>query len=125
MADITFIVHSDWLKNIETLPREDQDKIIADFVRYGTERQTEYDDNPYVFSQVNQLKGLIDNSKKKYEEAVKMGQSVGGRKKKLNEDAIIELLQQGYTKSQEIAEILGCSKSAIDHSDAWRNRKKY
>lgn len=124
MGDVTFIVHSDWLKNIETLPLEDQDKIIADFVRYGAERKTEHDGNPYVFSQVNQLKGLIDSSKKRYEESVKMGQSTGGRKKKFSEDSIVELLQQGYTKSQDIAEILGCSKSAIDHSEAWRNRKK-
>ena len=124
MADITFIVHSDWLKNIETLPVEEQDKIIADFVRYGAERKTEYDSNPYVFSQVNQLKGLIDNSKKKYEEAVKMGSSSGGRKKKISEEDIAEMLQKGFTKSQDIADVLGCSKSAIDHSEAWKNRKK-
>ena len=36
--------------------------------------------------------------------------------------AIYDLAKQGK-KSGEIAEILGVSKSSIDHSDGWKNRK--
>ena len=34
MADITFVVHSEWLESIKGLPLEQQDKIIAEIDRY-------------------------------------------------------------------------------------------
>ena len=32
----TFVFYGEWLDNIKDLPVEEQDKIIADVVRYGT-----------------------------------------------------------------------------------------
>ena len=48
-----------------------------------------------------------------------------GRKKKINDLDVYELAREnpGYT-SQDIANILGVSKSSIDHSDGWKNRYK-
>lgn len=120
MADVTFIVHSDWLENIQDLSVEQQDKVIADIVRYGTGKQLMHDDDPMIRSLVNMVKGSIDYSKDKY--AAK-AQSPG-RKKAVNEEAITELVKQGK-KSAEIAEILGISKSSVDHSEAWKNRFVY
>lgn len=120
MADVTFIVHSDWLDNIKDLPVEQQDKVIADIVRYGTGKDLMYENDPLVRSLVNMVKGSIDYSKDKY--AAK-AQSPG-RKKSVDEAAITELVKQGK-KSGEIAEILGISKSSVDHSEAWKNRFVY
>lgn len=120
MADVTFIVHSDWLDNIKDLPVDQQDKIIADIVRYGTGKDLMYESDPMVRSLVNMVKGSIDYSKDKY--AAK-AQSPG-RRKSVNEEAITELVKQGK-KSAEIAEILGISKSSVDHSEAWKNRFLY
>lgn len=120
MADVTFIVHSDWLDNIKDLPVEQQDKVIADIVRYGTGKDLMYETDPMIRSLVNMVKGSIDYSKDKY--ATK-AQSPG-RKKSVNEEAITELVRQGK-KSAEIAEILGISKSSVDHSEAWKNRFVY
>lgn len=120
MADVTFIVHSDWLDNIKDLPVEQQDKVIADIVRYGTGKDLMYETDPMIRSLVNMVKGSIDYSKDKY--AAK-AQSPG-RKKAVNEEAITELVKQGK-KSAEIAEILGISKSSVDHSEAWKNRFVY
>ena len=59
---------------------------------------------------------------KKYEEKVAMSKGAG-RKKKLDDEQILKLAKEGYS-SKEIAEILDCSKSAVDHSDGWRARKQ-
>ena len=120
MADVTFIVHSDWLDNIKDLPVEQQDKVIADIVRYGTGKDLMYENDPLVRSLVNLVKGSIDYSQDKY--AAK-AQSPG-RNKSVDEAAITELVKQGK-KSGEIAEILGISKSSVDHSEAWKNRFVY
>ena len=120
MADVTFIVHSDWLENIQDLSVEQQDKVIADIVRYGTGKELMHDDDPMIRSLVNMVKGSIDYSKDKY--AAKTQSP--GRKKSVNEEAITELVKQGK-KSAEIAEILGISKSSVDHSEAWKNRFVY
>ena len=44
MADnnVTFVVHKDWLDSIKDLPIEQQDKIIAEFVRYGPEMELQH-----------------------------------------------------------------------------------
>ena len=43
--DITFIVHREWLDSIKNLPIEQQDKIIAEFVRYGTDLGLKHPDD--------------------------------------------------------------------------------
>lgn len=119
--DITFIVHREWLDSIKNLPIEQQDKIIAEFVRYGTDLGLKHPDDALTQSFVNILKSRIDFSKNKYEKKVQAGKSAG-RKKKVDDDEILHLALGGM-KSAEIAEKLGVSKSTIDHSDGWKKRK--
>lgn len=119
--DITFIVHREWLDSIKNLPIEQQDKIIAEFVRYGTDLGLKHLDDALTQSFVNILKSRIDFSKNKYEKKVQAGKSAG-RKKKVDDDEILRLALRGM-KSAEIAEKLGVSKSTIDHSDGWKRRK--
>ena len=119
--DVTFIVHREWLDSIKNLPIEQQDKIIAEFVRYGTDLGLKHPDDALTQSFVNILKSRIDFSKNKYEKKVQAGKSAG-RKKKVNDDEILRLALGGM-KSAEIAEKLGVSKSTIDHSDGWKRRK--
>lgn len=118
--DITFIVHREWLDSIKNLPIEQQDKIIAEFVRYGTDLGLKHPDDALTQSFVNILKSRIDFSKNKYEKKVQAGKSAG-RKKKVDDDEILRLALGGM-KSAEIAEKLGVSKSTIDHSDGWKKR---
>lgn len=120
--DITFIVHKEWLDNINALDVSMQDKVIADIIRYGTGIPAEHEDDPVIVSFVNMLKGRIDYSKDKYEQK-KQGGKVGGRKKKANDDEICQLAKEGKT-SEEIANILGLSKSTIDHSEGWKRRNE-
>lgn len=117
----TFVVRGEWLDNISTLPVEYQDKIIADIIRYGVRKPTVYDNDPIVFSMVNMLKGRIDNSIDVYKKKVDMSKSAG-RKKTINDKVIYDMAREGKNAAQ-IAEALGCSKSAIDHSEGWKSRK--
>ena len=119
--DVTFIVHREQLDSIKNLPIEQQDKIIAEFVRYGTDLGLKHPDDALTQSFVNILKSRIDFSKNKYEKKVQAGKSAG-RKKKVDDDEILRLALGGM-KSAEIAEKLGVSKSTIDHSDGWKRRK--
>lgn len=118
--DVTFIVHREWLDSIKNLPIEQQDKIIAEFVRYGTDLGLKHPDDALTQSFVNILKSRIDFSKNKYEKKVQAGKSAG-RKKKIDNDEILRLALGGM-RSAEIAEKLGVSKSTIDHSDGWKRR---
>ena len=121
MAD-TFIMRGEWIKNIETLPLEMQDKVLAEIVRYGTRQQTKYDDDPVIFSIVNGYKGSIDNTINDYEKKIEMSKS-GGRKKKLDDKKVYELAKEGLT-AQEVADKLGVSKSSIDKSEGWKKRNE-
>ena len=118
----TFIVHKEWLDNIAGLPVEMQDKIIADFVRYGVGLNLEHSEDPVTQSMVNMLKNRIDFSKEQYAKKVEMSKSAG-RKKKLDDQQVYELARAGKS-AMEVAELLGVSKSAVDHSEGWRNRKQ-
>ena len=70
MADTTFIVHSDWLDSLKELPIEEQDKIIADTIRYGLDREIIHGDDPRVQAFVKMKSEDIDYSKEKYEQKV-------------------------------------------------------
>lgn len=118
--DITFIVHSEWLENISCLSVEQQDKVIAEIIRYGTGLELAHEDDAVVQALVNMTKNRIDFSKDKYAQKVNAGKT-SGRKKKINDEEIWKLAQSGKS-SDEIAKILDCSKSSIDHSDGWKNR---
>ena len=117
----TFVVRGEWLQNISTLPPELQDKIIAEIVRYGTRQPTLYDNDPIIFSIVNGYKGSIDRSIHEYEQKLEMSKTAG-RKKKLDDKAIYDLAQTGKT-AQEVAIELGISKSSVDKSEGWKQRK--
>ena len=117
----TFVVRGEWLQNIKTLPPELQDKIIAEIVRYGTRQPTLYDNDPIIFSIVNGYKKSIDYSINEYEQKLEMSKTAG-RKKKLDDKAIYDLAQTGKT-AQEVALELGISKSSVDKSEGWKQRK--
>lgn len=117
----TFIMRGEWLDNIETLPLDMQDKVLAEIVRYGTKKQTRYDDDPIIFSLVNAYKGRIDSTSQDYAKKVEMSKTAG-RKKKLDENKIWMLAKEGKT-AQQVADELGVSKSSIDKSEGWKQRK--
>lgn len=121
MADITFVVHSEWLDDLEDLDIERQDQIIADIIRAGCEREMAHSADKELVSKVKTYLRAITYSKKKYEDSKEQGNR-GGRTKKIDDAKIEELAKAGYS-SKQIAEMLNCSKSAVDHSDGWRNRK--
>ena len=123
MADTTFIVHSDWLDSLKELPIEEQDKIIDDTIRYGLDREIIHGDDPRVQAFVKMKSKDIDYSKEKYEQKKYMAQGAG-RRKVIDDKAIWELAQQGNS-SAKIAEILGVSKSSVDHSIGWKKRREF
>ena len=68
----TFIFYGEWIDNIKGLPVEEQDKILADIVRYGTRRELQHADDSYTSSIVNMLKGRIDTTIADYENKVEV-----------------------------------------------------
>lgn len=117
MADETFIVHSEWLDCISQMPIEVQDKIIADFVRYGCRRPQCYMKDEHINTCVNLLKSRIDYSIDKYKGNVKKGEG----NKKTNDQMIYDMARQGYN-AQEIADYFGVKKNTIQHKSAWLRR---
>jgi len=122
MADVTFIVHKDWLDSINGLPLEQQDKVIADLVRYGTELEPCHSDDPVVTSIVNLIKSRIDFSKDKYAKKVNAGKTKGVQKR-YSDQMIYDLTKQ-HDNAEDIANVLGCSVSTVNHSEGWRRRKE-
>ena len=118
----TFIVHKEWLDNIAGLPVDQQDKVIAEFVRYGCGVDCAHSNDAVVCALVNMLKNRIDFSKDKYKEKVNMSKTAG-RKKKTDDKQIYDLAHQGKT-AKEVAEILGIGKSTVEHSDGWTQRNQ-
>lgn len=121
MADVTFIVHKDWLDAIAMLPVEQQDKIIADIIRYGTETPAEHADDPNVVSYVNLLRGRIDVSKEDYARKKENGKT-NGRKKTVDSKEVWRLANNGY-KAEQIAAQLGLSTTSVYHDEGWKHRK--
>lgn len=117
----TFVVHKEWLDSITSLPIETQDRIIAEFVRYGCGLDPQHPEDAIAQSFVNILKNRIDYSKDQYAKKVAMGKTAGA-KRKVDDKQIYDLAREGKSSS-EIATVLGISKSSVDHSDGWRNRK--
>lgn len=117
-----FVFYGDWYDNIKGLPVEIQDKIIGDIVRYGIDAEMVHEDDITVNMAVNFTKRAIDESKAKYQAKVDFGKTTG-RNKKIDNQKIYELARMGKN-STDIAAELGISKSAVDHSEGWKNRKK-
>lgn len=117
-----FVFYGEWIDNIKSLPIEQQDKIIAEIVRYGIGGESAHADDVVVQSFVNFSKGAIDKSKSDYMQKVEAGKKFG-RKKVLDDSQIYQLAREGKNSTQ-IAEILGVSKSSIDHSQGWSKRKE-
>ena len=120
----TFIFYKDWLDSILTLPVEQQDKILGDIVRYGVGNELEHTDDPVAMSFVNLLKGRIDHTINEYEKKLKMSKTAG-RKKKFSDDDLQQIIMENPNiKAQEAADMLGVSKSSIDHNEIWKARWK-
>lgn len=118
----SFVFKKKWIEKIAALPMEQQDQILAEIVRYGTGSELKYKDNAVINSMVKLITDEIDFSKEKYSERLTMSQ-FAGRKKKIDNEQILRLALQGKN-STEIAELLGVSKSSIDHSEGWKRRKQ-
>lgn len=124
MAD-TFIFRKEWVDNISQLDIGTQDQILSDLARYGAGLPLEHSDNPIVATIVESQKKRIDASVAAYEDKVGMSQTAG-RKISTDKNQIYELACLGM-KAKEIASMLGCSLSTVQHSEEWkraRNRKK-
>lgn len=121
MEDKTFIVRGNWLDAIKNLTIEQQDAVIGDLVRYGVELPLRHEKDPIVGAMVNLVKKQIDFSKDKYTQKVNSSK-MAGAKKKFTDKQIYDLAQ-GYSKAEEIAAVLGCSVSTINHSEGWKHRK--
>lgn len=117
----SFVFKKKWIDKIEALPVEQQNQILAEIVRYGTGAEMKYGGDAYISSLVKMVTDEIDFSKEKYSERLVMSQ-FGGRKKKVDDEQVLRLALEGKN-STEIAEILGVSKSSIDHSEGWKKRK--
>lgn len=122
MASDSFVFKKKWIDKIEALPVEQQNQILAEIVRYGTGAEMKYGGDAYISSLVKMVTDEIDFSKEKYNEKLIMSQ-FAGRKKKVDDSQVLRLALEGKN-STEIAEILGVSKSSIDHSEGWKQRKK-
>jgi hypothetical protein len=120
MADITFIVHKDWLDAIAMLPIDQQDKIIADIIRHGTELPAAHAEDPNVVSYVNLLRGRIDASKDNYARKVENG-TTNGRKKKIDSKEVWRLARTGIGAAKIAAE-LGISSTSVYHDEGWDHR---
>lgn len=110
----------EWLEAIAALPIEQQDKIIADVVRYGAEVPLAYEDDPNVVTYVNLLRGRIDANKGDYARKKENGKT-NGRKKIVNSTEVYRLAQNGLS-AKEVAAQLGVGVDSIYHNDGWRNR---
>lgn len=121
MADVTFVVHKDWLDAIVMLPIDQQDKIIADIIRHGTELPAAHAEDPNVVSYVNLLRGRIDASKNDYAKKIENGKT-NGRKKILDSQEVYRLAQLGMG-AKDIAAQLGVGIDSIYHDDGWKKRK--
>ena len=117
----TFIIRKEWLNNIENLPLDQQDKILADIVRFGAEVALEHEDDAVVSSMVNFVKRSITAANADYASKCAAGK-MGGRPKKVDDVKVYQLAREGKT-SKQISEELEVSKSSVDHSDGWLNRK--
>ena len=120
MADITFVFHSKWYETLKDLPIEQQDKILADLVRYGIEEELRHKNDPVIKGLIAPRAEQIDFSKKMYRQKVDAGITYG-RKKTVNDEAIHRLAREGK-KANEIAAELGCSVSSVNHSTGWKRR---
>lgn len=93
--------------------------MIVDYGCNGIEREVDSESLKAVFNSL--IKPKIDLAQAKYGEKVE-GAKLGGKKKKVDEDAILEMALKGFTAKQIAAE-LGISQTAVYHSDAWKLRK--
>lgn len=114
----TFIMRKEWLDNIKSLSIEQQDRILADIVRYGVNDHPAHADDPVVEAFVNMVKARIDVSKQVYEEKVEMSKNAG-KKASVDKAKIYECAKLGFT-AKETAKVAGCSQSTVLHSEEWK-----
>ena len=121
MAD-TFIFRKEWIDNMGALNVEMQDKIISDLARYGAGLPLRHTDEPIVAAFVESQKKRIDGSTAAYEEKVVMSKGAG-RKATVDRSQIYEMAYSGMS-AKEIAAVLGCSQSTVNHSTEWKKARQ-
>jgi len=121
MAD-TFIFRKEWIDNIDELDLLTQDRILGDLARYGAGLPLQHESDPVVATIVETQKKRIDASIAAYGEKMQMSQNAG-RKGSVDKSQIYELGLLGM-KAREIAEMVGCSLSTIQHSEEWKRAKE-
>lgn len=118
----TFIFRKEWIENIDMLDISTQDKILSDLARYGAGVPLQHENDPVVASIVESQKKRIDVSIDAYSEKVVMSKSAG-RKATVDRTRIYELACNGMS-AKEIAAIIGCSQSTVQHSEEWKRARQ-
>ena len=109
----SFVFYSDWISDLDELDSEMQDKVISEIARYGCGLPLKYTGDPIISTMAKMRFGNIDNVKAKYQAKVEQSKT-GGRASKIDHAKIRELKISGKYTAQEIADMVGCSKSTVD-----------
>lgn len=119
----SFIFYPEWLDCANGFADEkDRIKLLQMIVDYGCTGESQDPDSEALKAVFGSLiKPKIDLAQAKYGEKIE-GAKLGGKKKKVDEDAILEMALKGFTAKQIAAE-LGISTTAVYHTDAWKLRK--
>ena len=123
MVKRSFIFYPEWLDCANGFAKENERaellKMIVDYGCTGECNESSSEALTAVFNSM--IRPKIDLAQAKYGEKVESAK-LGGKKKKVDEDTILELALKGFSAKQ-IADRLGVSTSAIYHTSAWKLRK--
>lgn len=119
----SFIFYPEWLDCANGFAQEEERvellKMIVDYGCTGIQHESASEALTAIFNSL--IKPKIDLAQAKYGEKMESAK-LGGKKKKVDEDAILEMALKGFTAKQIAAE-LGISTTAVYHTDAWKLRK--
>ena len=123
MANRSFIFYPEWLDCANGFANENERnellKMIVDYGCTGVCTESTSEALAAIFNSL--IKPKIDLAQAKYGEKVDSG-SKYGRRKKVSDEAVLELALQGFSAKQ-IAEQVGVSVDAVYHSTGWKMRK--
>lgn len=122
----SFVFYANWREYIKSLSNEeDKYQLLNTIMEYGV--TGEYDEeklSPMVKNVFeSMIKGMIDRSKKNYQNSIEYGKT-HGRPKTVDDYEIVQLFKSGM-KAKDIAKTLGISEAAVYHSEGWKKRKTW